>query len=167
MPLREGRHKISLNLMLNMDDNRANVRYNRESGVKIMTNKSINFIKLCLLGLILGVAAQVNATSMSDKDYNDGFLAAESGNYTQAIDKWGPLASSGHAMAQFNIALMYHGGLGVEANEIEAVKWYTLAAQNGYLPAQEFLSAAYQEGWFGLPKDAKKAEYWGQMAELE
>ena len=128
-----------------------------------MAKKYCYFINLCFISLFLLCAAQAMA---NDTEYNAGFLAAESGDYAQAVDKWGPLASSGHAMAQFNIALMYHGGLGVETNEAEAVKWYTLAAKNGYMPAQEFLSVAYQEGWFGLPQDEKQARYWEQMAEL-
>lgn len=129
-----------------------------------MIKKHINIITLCASSLFLIFSGQASAT---DKDYNDGFLAAESGNYTTAIDKWGPLASSGHAMAQFNIALMYHGGLGVQANEAEAVKWYIMAAKNGYMPAQEFLSAAYKEGWFGLKRDETQAKYWLQMSELQ
>lgn len=130
-----------------------------------MIKKYINIITLCSASVLFLSAGQVSATD--NKEYNDGFRAAETGNYTTAIDKWGPLASSGHAMAQFNIALMYHGGLGVDTNEAEAVKWYTMAAKNGYMPAQEFLSAAYKEGWFGLKANEKKAEYWLQMSELQ
>lgn len=127
-----------------------------------MLNKSMNIIKLLSFTLLVGLAAPGMAN-----EYNEGFLAAESGNYGTAISKWGPLASSGHAIAQFNIALMYHGGLGVPANEAEAVKWYKMSAENGYYAAQEFLSAAYEEGWFGLPQDQKKAIYWEQQALLQ
>ena len=47
-----------------------------------------------------------------------------------------------------------------ELDEAEAISWYKKSAENGYLKAQEYLAAGYLEGWFGLPKDAKKAAYW-------
>ena len=58
------------------------------------------------------------------KDYNDGFLAAEGGDFNSAIQQWGPLAEQGHAIAQFNLALLYHSGLGVDLDEAKAVSWY-------------------------------------------
>lgn len=127
-----------------------------------MTNKITKFIKLCSFTLLTGLAAPALAS-----EYNEGFIAAESGNYQTAVSKWGPLASAGHAAAQFNIALMYHGGLGVSPNEAEAVKWYKKSANNGFFAAQEFLSAAYEEGWFGLPQDKNLARFWEEKASLE
>lgn len=112
----------------------------------------------CLaLGLIGALCA--GATARADT-YNDAFLAAEAGNYRQAFALFTPLAEQGNAQAQFNLALMYHGGLGVKANEREAVHWYQQAAVNGSKEAQEFLAVGYQEGWFGLPRDEKQAHYW-------
>ena len=94
------------------------------------------------------------------QDYNDGFLAAAAGDYEMAVAKWQPLAEGGDANAQFNMALIYHKGLGVEADEARAVGWYHRAADNGSQYAQEFLSAAYDKGWFGLPQDSQLAQYW-------
>jgi len=127
-----------------------------------MINKRLNILKFCSFVIVLGLTVPVAAN-----DYNDGFIAAETGNYQTAISKWGPLATAGNAAAQFNIALMYHGGLGVTLNEAEAVKWYKKSADNGYPAAQEFLSAAYEEGWFGLPRDKNMAKYWEEKAELQ
>jgi TPR repeat protein len=92
--------------------------------------------------------------------YNEGFIAAESGDYKTAVQMWEPLAKQGNPLAQFNMALLYHSGLGVEQDESMAVNWYHKAADNGYYMAQEYLAVGYQEGWFGLPKDQKKAKYW-------
>jgi TPR repeat protein len=47
-------------------------------------------------------------------------------------------AEQGDASAQFNLGLMYDNGEGVPENDIEAVKWYRLAAQQGYAKAQSF-----------------------------
>ena len=105
--------------------------------------------------LFLGAASTVLANS-----YNKGFVAAEAGQYKTALQQWGPLAEKGHPIAQFNVALLYHSGSGVNRNEQKAVEWYIKSADNGYYKAQEYLVAGYSEGWFGLPRDDKKAAYW-------
>ena len=103
-----------------------------------------------MLSAVLTLSAQA-------KDYNDGFLAAEHGDFTSAIQQWGPLAEQGHPIAQFNLALLYHSGLGVDLDEAKAVSWYKKSASNGYYKAQEYLAVGYREGWFGLPKDSTQA----------
>ena len=118
--------------------------------------------------VIIACAATVLITAASTSfanGYNDGFLAAETGDYQTALQKWEPLAKQGDPLAQFNLALLYHSGAGVEVDEQKAVSWYHKAADNGYYYAQEYLAIGYQEGWFGLPKDSKQAEYW--MKRLE
>ena len=109
----------------------------------------------CAATIFLGCAS----TSFAN-GYNDGFLAAETGDYQTALQKWEPLAKQGDPLAQFNLALLYHSGAGVKVDEQKAVSWYHKAADNGYYYAQEYLAIGYQEGWFGLQKDAKQAKYW-------
>ncbi len=113
-------------------------------------------------GILLAVSMALASIggSLQAQDYNEGFLAAEAGDYETAVAKWQPLAEGGDANAQFNMALIYHKGLGVEADEARAVGWYHRAADNGSQYAQEFLSAAYGQGWFGLPQDSQLAQYW-------
>lgn len=114
-----------------------------------------NIFTACTATLLLGAAVSASANG-----YNDGLLAAESGDYQTALQKWEPLAKQGDPLAQFNLALLYHSGAGVEVDEQKAVSWYHKAADNGYYYAQEYLAIGYQEGWFGLPKDSKQAQYW-------
>jgi len=66
-------------------------------------------------GILLAAltALAIAGASAQAQDYNDGFLAAAAGDYTTAVAKWQPLAESGDANAQFNMALIYHKGLGV------------------------------------------------------
>lgn len=90
----------------------------------------------------------------------DGLDAARQGNYSGALHFWQERAKAGDAQAQFNLALMYHGGLGVAADEIQALRWYQKAAQSGYPWAQEYMAIGYQEGWFGLKRDRRKAKRW-------
>lgn len=119
--------------------------------------KLIRFLSACCAAtILLGFSGAGFANG-----YNDGFIAAESGDYQTAFEKWEPLAKKGDALAQFNLALLYHSGAGgVEANEQKAVSWYLKAADNGYYYAQEYMAVGYKEGWFGLKKDVKQAAYW-------
>ena len=112
-----------------------------------------------LLATLAMTSVLVTAPALA-QDYNDGFIAAAAGDYETAVAKWQPLAENGDANAQFNLALIYHKGLGVPADEALAVGWYHRAASNGNLQAQEFLTAAYSEGWFGLPRNPELAQYW-------
>ncbi len=130
---------------------------------KMKRNQKIRGAVLAVLAVALLVTAVLSLAQA--QDYNDGLMAAKVGDYNAAVIKWKPLALQGDAMAQFNMALMYHRGLGVGIDEARAVAWYKMSAKNGYIKAQEFLAAAYNEGWFGLPNDQAKANYWLQLAE--
>ena len=123
------------------------------------------FNKPAKAAVVAGTFILVLSFSAHARNYNEGFLAAESGDFKSAVQQWGPLAEQGHAAAQFNLALLYHSGMGVDLNEAKAVEWYTKSAKNGYPKAQEYLSVGYREGWFGLPKDARKADYWEKQLE--
>lgn len=117
--------------------------------------------------VVASVAAVMLTLSISAgaSNYNEGFIAAETGNYQSALQQWGPLAEKGHAIAQFNLALLYHSGSGISMDEKKALEWYEKSAKNGYYKAQEYMAVGYREGWFGLPKDSKKAEYWENQLE--
>ena len=46
-------------------------------------------------------------------------------------------ADQGHAGAQYDLGVMYHSGQGVPQDDVEAHKWYNLAASRaGYLQQQ-------------------------------
>ncbi len=128
-----------------------------------MRNRKLIIRAAILLIMLALTVAFTPAHSQGKNGYNAGLLASEAGDYDTAVGAWQPLASQGDAVAQFNLALMYHRGLGVAANEQKAVQWYQKSASNGYIKAQEFLAAAYREGWFGLEKNPQKADYWGQQ----
>ena len=58
---------------------------------------------------------------------------------------------------------MYQEGKGVPQDYAEAVKWYHLAAEQGYAPAQDSLGDMYFEG-FGVPQDDAEALKWYRLA---
>jgi TPR repeat protein len=73
------------------------------------------------------------------------------------------LAEQGHAMAQFNLGVMYNNGEGVPENDKTAVMWYTKAAEQGLDAAQNSLGVMYAIG-DGVPVNDIRAYAWYSMA---
>ena len=48
--------------------------------------------------------------------------------------------------AQHNIGVCYYEGLGLEQSYEEAVKWFTLAADEGYPDSEYYLGVCYNNG---------------------
>ena len=55
-------------------------------------------------------------------------------------------AEQGHADAQSRLGYMYDTGEGVPQDDVEAVKWYRLAADQGHDAAQYLLGVMYNSG---------------------
>ncbi len=117
-------------------------------------------IKPLIPNILLASALSLSLSIAQAANLNDGYKAAIKGDYDEAFTIIRSKAIDGDANAQFTMAMMYHSGLGVKMDEQEAVKWYLTAAENGSVKAMEFISAGYENGWFGLPRDAERARYW-------
>ena len=115
--------------------------------------------------LYLWILALSMASPVIADEARDALDSARAGDYTQAAAAMQPLAIGGNPQAQFNLALLYHSGAGVNQDEVAAVVWYHKAAENGSLEAQQFLAAGYAEGWFGLPRDMERAKYWEKQSQ--
>ncbi len=115
-----------------------------------------------LIGLMMVASTAISAAQAAG-DMNKSFDAASTGDFKEAVTIWESLAAGGDAQAQFNLGLMYHGGLGLPRNEEVAVNLYQKAAEGGYSAAQSYLVVGYEEGWFGLQQDSSKAYYWRGM----
>ena len=61
-------------------------------------------------------------------------------------------AQKGDAVAQFLLGGMYYNGEGVPKDDIQAAKWYRLAADQGLAEAQLNLGSMYFFGR-GVPQD--------------
>jgi TPR repeat protein len=72
-------------------------------------------------------------------------------------------AEQGHAMAQFNLGVMYANGEGVPKDDAEAVKWFRKAAEQGDAKAQFNLGVMYAEGR-GVPRNDVAAYAWMNLA---
>jgi uncharacterized protein len=53
----------------------------------------------------------------------------------------------------------------VKLNEVEAVRWFTRAAEQGYVPAQAKLGSLYYSGR-GVPQDVNRAYFWMVVARM-
>ena len=77
-----------------------------------------------------------SATTVWAGDFEDGFAASEAGDYKTAFSFYKKAAEQGELAAQFNVGLYYDVGKGVAQDDAEAVRWYKLAAAQGYSSAQ-------------------------------
>lgn len=86
-------------------------------------------------------------------------------SYDRALYWFRQAADQGVANAQYNLGVLYHQGLGTEADVQEAVYWYSRAADGGHPEAQYNLGIAYIEG-IGVPYDPVRAsEYFEKAAD--
>ena len=83
---------------------------------------------LTLFISFLMASAAYAAGSLRDAD-----KAHEKGDYEEAIKILTPLATKGSAEGQFKLGVMYEHGRGVKQDYSVALKWYELAADQGYL----------------------------------
>ena len=116
-------------------------------------------MRICVatVALLLTVSASAAA------DFQAGLSAYETGDFETALAEWLPLADEGSPEAQFNVALLYHHGRGVEADPVEAASWYRLSADQGYAKAQFNLGEMYDEG-LGVEPDDVQAHLWFNLA---
>ena len=68
--------------------------------------------------------------------------------------------------AQHNVAIIYDtGGRGVPRDEVEAMRWYHRAAEQGNASAQNNLAVMYSAGRGTLQDVAEAARWWRSAAE--
>ena len=103
----------------------------------------------------------VSNVAYSGEDIQKGVTEAAKQNLNEeAAATFESLAEQGDGKTLFSLGLMYHSGSGVPRDEAKAVRLYHEAAKSGHTLAQEYLSAGYENGWFGLKQDQDKAKYW-------
>jgi len=96
--------------------------------------------------------------------FEAGLKAFDQGNYPEALKHWLPLAEQGRASAQYNIAVMYEQGLGVNKDDTQSARWFVAAAERGDATSQLKVGTLYEAGQ-GVAKDVASASYWyGQAA---
>lgn len=113
---------------------------------------------LILFTLLSLCSLKVNADLLGE-----GITAYQQGDYVTAFEKWNKAAFEGIADAQFNMALLYANGLGVEQDERKALGWYLRAAEQGHVEAQYNAGDMlfFGRGVFSSKQDAR---YWWEKA---
>lgn len=61
----------------------------------------------------------------------DGVLALKNGDYESAIANFTYAANSGDKIAQQNLGVMYHGGIGVAQDREKATYWFNKSDEEG------------------------------------
>ena len=96
-------------------------------------------------------------------DCEAGFKAFDSADYERSLYHLLPCARAGNAVAQFEVGVWYEFGRGVPQGDVEAVRWYRLAADQGIPEAQFNLGVKYAKGE-GVLQDYAKVVHWYRLA---
>ena len=96
-------------------------------------------------------------------ELDDANAKYESEEYAVAFSMYKNLASNNDSYAQYRLGVMYDNGISVLENDKEAVKWYTLAAEQGEVRAQSNLGVMYDDGE-GVPENDEVAVKWYTLA---
>ena len=72
-------------------------------------------------------------------------------------------AKNGNAKAQFDLAIMYATGRGVQKNEKIAFNWFHKSARNNNAIAKHYMGLSFLQGR-GVRKEIQLARYWFRLA---
>ena len=72
-------------------------------------------------------------------------------------------AKNGNAKAQFDLAIMYATGRGVQKNEKIAFNWFHKSARNNNAIAKHYMGLSFLQGR-GVRKEIQLAKYWFRLA---
>jgi TPR repeat protein len=75
----------------------------------------------------------------------------------EVFEQYARSAELGHAIAQYNLAMMYSNGESVYVDYQQAVYWFKKSAEQEFAPAQYRLGEMYYFEKGGLPRDLVKA----------
>ena len=97
-------------------------------------------------------------------DIKEAGDALDKNDYRTALMKYKNAASRGNAFAQLQVGnIFFTGGNGINKNYVEAVRWYKLAADQGYADGQHNLGTMFEEG-NGVLQDYVEAVKYYRMA---
>lgn len=100
----------------------------------------------------------------ADAQYNLGLMYYQ-GNTVYRSNKdaftwWNKAAAQNHAPAQYNLGIMYAYGIWTGQDKSKALELWRASAGQGNRDAMEALVRGYENGEFGVDKDAQKAAEW-------
>lgn len=81
-----------------------------------------------------------------------------------ALQHFKTAAQEHHMAAQYQLALCYYSGRGIDRSLEAAVIWFERAAQGGFVEAQFHLAYCFEKGEGVGPQDLKEAMHWYRAA---
>lgn len=113
-----------------------------------------------LIVVVFYVASLVSMTTTDVlAQLEEGIAAYERGDYETAFREFLPLAEEGDAAVQHLVAKSYSTGIGVRANQSEALYWMRRSAEQNWPPAQFDLGVLYADGR-AVTRDLAAARSW-------
>ena len=103
-----------------------------------------------------------NAAERKEEATRQFLDACRKKEYDKAA-KFVKLIDSENVNVQYNLGKMYDDGKGVLRDDVESVRWYRKAANQGYAKAQFLLGTMYENGE-GVTKDKARAGKWYRMS---
>ncbi len=99
-----------------------------------------------------------------EEDFRAGLSAFNGGDFAAAMRLWRPLADRNDPRSQAGIGFMYHRGLGVKTDDVQAAVWLRKAAEQGQAEGQMMLGNLYYFG-LGVPQSYAAAYAWCELAQ--
>lgn len=96
-------------------------------------------------------------------DYEDGVNAAFAGDFETALKEFTEAAENGLDLAQYNLAILYFTGQGVDQDLAKAFHWTEAAARQGHVNAQFNLGSLYMSGQ-GVEQNTEEGVAWFSRA---
>lgn len=127
-------------------------------GGKLLSSRPVKIPRLIVIIALTAIAAIMVSNLMN--------LSSNSTDYfIEHKDEVIKSANEGDAVAQYNLAVMYNKGVGVDQSDAEALKWYNLAAEQNHAMAQYNIGMLY---YFGksVPQDYVTAYKWVWIAAI-
>ena len=118
---------------------------------------------LCSL-LLFAISALPAVQAAAAGDFSSGLSAYNGGDYITAFRDWLTLAEHGDAPAQAGVGFLFHKGLGVAQDDVEAAAWFEKAAEQGQAEAQLLLGSLFFFGE-GVPQSYVMAFAWCEIAQ--
>jgi TPR repeat protein len=112
----------------------------------------------------LAVTLLCAAAGTPEEDFRAGLSAFNGGDFATAMRLWRPLADRNDARSQAGIGFMYHRGLGVKTDDVQAAFWLRKAAEQGQAEGQMMLGNLYYFG-LGVPQSYAAAYAWCELAQ--
>jgi TPR repeat protein len=113
---------------------------------------------------LLAICLSSAMAGTPEEDFRAGLSAFNSGDFAAAMRLWRPLADKNDARSQAGIGFMYHRGLGVKTDDVQAAFWLRKAAEQGQAEGQMMLGNLYFFG-LGVKQSYPAAYAWCELAQ--